>query len=337
MTAPTTLSANDPCWCGSGRRYKRCHRLADLDPERVAREQAERGERERRLAGRVRPGRVSPRRPVPEHIVRPSYALDPQGQDKLRESAAPKGAETIRLMRLAGRAAAEVLAEVGAAVRPGITTEELDVIAHEGCIARGGYPSPLGYGGSVMPFPKSVCTSVNEVICHGIPDSTVLRDGDIVNCDVTIYLDGVHGDTNATFLVGEVDEQSRHLVDVTRQCLDIGIAQVRPGALVRDIGRAIQAHAEGEGLGVVRDFVGHGVGRAFHSDPQVFHYDNPRASTRLEAGMTFTIEPMITVGDHHAEMWDDGWTAVTRDRSRTAQFEHTLLVTDDGVEVLTRV
>jgi methionyl aminopeptidase len=240
-------------------------------------------------------------------------------------------------MRRACRAAAEVLAEVGAAVRPGVTTDELDRIAHEACIARGGYPSPLNYGGSVMPFPKSLCTSVNEVICHGIPDSTVLADGDIVNCDVTIYLDGVHGDTNRTFLVGEVDEASRRLVEVTQECLDRGIAAVRPGAQVRDIGRAIQAHAEGQGYGVVRAFVGHGVGTSFHCEPQVFHYDNPQARQVLRPGMTFTIEPMITIGDWHHEMWDDGWTAVTRDRSRTAQFEHTLLVTDDGAEVLTAV
>ena len=234
-------------------------------------------------------------------------------------------------MRVAGRAAAEVLAEVGRAVRPGVTTDELDRVCHEACLARGGYPSPLGYNG----FPKSLCTSVNEVICHGIPDSTVLEDGDIVNCDVTIYLDGVHGDTNATFLVGDVDEASRRLVDVTRECLDLGIAAVRPGGTVRDIGRAIQAHAEGLGYGVVRSFVGHGIGTTFHAEPQVYHYDNPQARLRLEPGMTFTIEPMITIGDWHHELWDDGWTAVTKDRSRTAQFEHTLVVTDDGAEVLT--
>ncbi len=336
VTAPA-LAANDPCWCGSGRRYKRCHRLADLDPERAAREAAQREAAARQAASLVRPGRVSPRRPVPAHIPRPSYALDPRGHDKLRESGAPKDADTIARMRRAGRAAAEVLAEVGAAVAPGVTTDELDRVVHEACLARGGYPSPLGYGGAVMPFPKSVCTSVNEVICHGIPDSTVLRDGDIVNCDVTIYLDGVHGDTNATFLVGEVDEASRALVEVTRECLDLGIAAVRPGGTVRDIGRAVQAHAEGKGYGVVRAFVGHGVGRAFHSPPQVHHYDHPGATQRLEPGMTFTVEPMITIGDHEHVMWDDGWTAVTRDRSRSAQFEHTLLVTDDGAEVLTKL
>jgi methionyl aminopeptidase len=330
MSAPT-LAANDPCHCGSGRKYKRCHRISDLDPDRAAAEQARREEAEAYAARFVRPGRVSPRRAVPDHIARPPYADDPKGRPGARESADPKDAETIERMRRAGRAAAEVLQVVGAAVRPGVTTDELDAIAHEACIERGGYPSPLGYNG----FPKSLCTSVNEVICHGIPDSTVLKDGDIVNLDVTVYLDGVHGDTNATFLVGEVDEESKALVQVTRECLDLGIAAVKPGGTVRDIGRAIQAHAEGKGYGVVRAFVGHGIGRAFHSEPQVYHYDNPQARTPLVPGMTFTIEPMITIGDWRHEMWDDGWTAVTRDRSRTAQFEHTLVVTDDGAEILT--
>ncbi len=334
MTAPT-LAANEPCWCGSGRRYKRCHRMADLNPARVAEQGQRRLEAEARQVGWVRPGTVSPLREVPAWIPRPGYALHPHGLVRDRGSAAPKNPEDIARMRVAGRAAAEVLAEVGAAVAPGVTTNELDIVVHEACIARGGYPSPLGYGGSVMPFPKSVCTSVNEVICHGIPDSTVLKEGDIVNCDVTIFLDGVHGDTNATFLVGEVDESSRALVDVTRECLDVGIAQVRPGGIIRDIGRAIQTYAEGRGYGVVRSFVGHGVGRTFHSDPQVFHYDNPQARTKMLPGMTFTIEPMITIGDHRHEMWKDGWTAVTVDRSRTAQFEHTLLVTEDGVDILT--
>ena len=330
MTTPT-LSANDPCWCGSGRRYKRCHRLADLDPVRVEAELAERQRAAATAANQVRPGRQSPRREVPAGIPLPPYALDPRGRPGVRESAAPKDAETLAKMRVAGRAAAEVLAEVGAAVRPGVTTDELDAICHAACLARGGYPSPLGYNG----FPKSLCTSVNEVICHGIPDSTVLADGDIVNLDVTIYLDGVHGDTNATFLVGQVDERSRRLVEITRECLDVGIAAVQPGGRVRDIGRAIQAHAERHGYGVVRAFVGHGIGRAFHSEPQVYHYDNPQARMELLPGMTFTIEPMITIGDWRHEMWDDGWTAVTADRSRTAQFEHTVVVTDTGAEILT--
>ncbi len=300
--------ANDPCWCGSGRKYKRCHREG---------------------ASRVRPGQISPRRAVPEHIALPDYALTgkPGGEDE----APVKTPEVIERMRRAGRAAAEVLALTGAAVGVGVTGDDLDAICHEECIRRGGYPSPLNYRG----FPKSVCTSVNEVICHGIPDNRPLADGDIVNLDVTIYLDGVHGDTNATFLVGEVDEESRRLVRVTRECLDLGIAAVRPGRPLSDIGKAIQAHAEGHGFGVVRSFVGHGIGTAFHSPPNVSHYYDPRASTIMVPNMTFTIEPMITQGNWRPRMWDDGWTAVTTDGSRSAQFEHTMVVTEDGVEVLT--
>ncbi|HEV2890931.1 MAG TPA: type I methionyl aminopeptidase [Frankiaceae bacterium] len=321
----TTLAANDLCWCGSGRRYKRCHRLADLDPAAAAAKAAA-----AEPVRRVKPGRLSPPREVPAHIPRPDYAVTGTPV-RTRASGKPKTPDEIERMRRAGRAAAEVLQVVGAAVRPGITTDELDAIAHEECLKRGGYPSPLNYNG----FPKSLCTSVNEVICHGIPDSSVLDDGDIVNLDVTIFLDGVHGDTNATFLVGDVDEESRRLVRVTKECLDRGIAVVRPGAQVRDIGRAIQDHAEANGFGVVRAFVGHGIGTTFHADPQIPHYYDPRATTRLEAGMTFTIEPMITAGSWEHRMWDDDWTAVTADLKRTAQFEHTLLVTDDGAEILT--
>jgi methionyl aminopeptidase len=324
---PELLPAkNDACWCGSGRRYKNCHRLADLNPEAASQRAAVAPP-----VRRVRPGRVSPRRAVPSTIAVPPYLLTggiPQ------DEAGPRGPQTpdvIARMRKAGRAAAEVLALLGEAVRPGITTDELDALTHEECIRRGGYPSPLGYKG----FPKSVCTSVNEVICHGIPDSTRLREGDIVNCDVTIYLDGVHGDTNATFCVGEVDPVSARLVQVTRECLDLGIAAVRPGVEVRSIGAAIQPHAEAAGFGVIRDFVGHGIGEAFHPEPQIPHYDDGRSTQLLVPGMTFTIEPMISVGDWHMRMWDDGWTAVTADLSRSAQFEHMMVVTDDGVEVLT--
>ena len=320
-----TLSANDVCWCGSGRKYKRCHRLADLDPETAAARAAAAA-----AAVRVRPGRLSPMRTVPAHIGRPEYAESGR-PSRTRVSAKPKTPDEIARMRRAGRAAAEVLSIVGAAVRPGVTTDELDAIAHEECVQRGGYPSPLNYQG----YPKSLCTSLNEVICHGIPDSTVLRDGDIVNCDVTIFLDGVHGDTNATFLCGNVDDESRRLVEVTRECLDLGIAAVRPGGMVRDIGRAIQTHAEANGYGVVRAFVGHGIGTTFHADPQIPHYYDPSATTVLLPGMTFTIEPMITLGSWEHRMWDDGWTAVTVDGRRTAQFEHTLVVTDTGADVLT--
>ncbi len=242
-----------------------------------------------------------------------------------------KSADTVARMRKAGLAAGEVLDAVAAAIEPGVTTDQLDEIAHEAYIARGGYPSPLGYKG----FPKSVCTSVNEVICHGIPDDRELRDGDIVNVDVTIFLDGVHGDTNATFPVGVVDERSALLMIVTRECLGKAIDVVKPGAVTNEIGRAIQTHAESEGFGVVRTFCGHAIGKEFHGDLSIPHYDEPRALTVLEPGMTFTIEPMITMGSWRERIWPDGWTAVTADGLRTAQYEHTLVVTEDGVEVLT--
>ena len=307
-TTVVALKANDPCWCGSGRKFKRCHKAS---------------------TDHVRPGRLSPARPVPTEIPRPPYAET--GVPVRVPDGHVRTPEVIERMRRAGRAAAEVLQAVGAAVAPGVTTDELDAIAHEECIRRGGYPSPLNYGG----FPKSLCTSVNEVICHGIPDDRALVDGDIVNVDVTIFLDGVHGDTNATFPVGRIDRASADLIRVTRECLDLGIAAVEPGVPVNAIGRAIQAHAEGHGYGVVRSFVGHGIAEQFHTDLQIPHYENRRADTIIEPGMTFTIEPMITMGAWQHQLWDDGWTAVTVDRRRTAQFEHTLLVTDTGAEVLT--
>ena len=302
------LKANDPCWCGSGRKYKRCHKGAE---------------------GRLQPGRVSPMRPVPAGIARPDYAET--GHPRRRPEPAVKTPEIIERMRVAGRLAAEILAETGAAVRPGITTDELDVICHEACIRRGGYPSPLNYHG----FPKSVCTSVNEVICHGIPDDRALVEGDIVNLDVTIYIDGVHGDTNGTFAVGAVDTESARLVQTTRECLELAIDAVAPGRPISDIGRAIEGHATRQHLGVVRTFVGHGIGEQFHGEPSVPHFYTPSASTILQPGMVFTIEPMITQGAWRERIWADGWTAVTADGRRSAQFEHTLLVTDAGVEILT--
>jgi methionyl aminopeptidase len=234
-------------------------------------------------------------------------------------------------MRRAGAVAAEVLRLAGEFVRPGITTDEIDVYVHDLCVERNAYPSPLNYNG----FPKSVCTSANEVICHGIPDSRVLQDGDILNIDVTTYIGGVHGDTNATFFVGDVDPSSRHLVQVTEECMWLGIEAVQPGRPLSDIGRAIETHAKKHRYGVVRSFIGHGIGEQFHSDLQVLHYYDERANTIMRPGMTFTIEPMITLGAWQHRMWDDDWTAVTTDGKRTAQFEHTVLVTDDGYDVLT--
>ena len=234
-------------------------------------------------------------------------------------------------MRIAGRIAAEALQEVGRHVEPGVTTDRLDQIGHEFLCDHGAYPSTLGYRG----FPKSLCTSLNEVICHGIPDSTVISDGDIVNVDITAYIGGVHGDTNATFLAGEVDDESRLLVERTREATLRSIKAVAPGRTLNVVGRVIESYARRFGYGVVRDFTGHGIGTAFHSGLIVPHYDDPAADLILETGMTFTIEPMLTLGTIDYEIWDDGWTVVTRDRKRTAQFEHTILVTDTGSEILT--
>jgi methionyl aminopeptidase len=329
----TPPKSNDPCWCGSGRKYKRCHKTADsgvTDRDSVA-AGAARVLEQAGQATLVRPGLVSPRRPVPPEIPRPDYAASGRpgrGSGRLVKT----GEEIVRLRR-ACRAAAEILEQTGRAVAPGVTTDRLDVVCHEACIRHGGYPSPLNYHG----YPKSVCTSVNEVICHGIPDSRPLAEGEIVNLDVTIYLDGVHGDTNATFGVGEIDPASRQLIQVTRECLDKAIAVVGPDVPLNEIGRAIQTHAEANGFGVVRAFVGHGIGDTFHMAPQVPHYYDPRLTTRMQPGWVFTIEPMITMGDWHHRMWDDDWTAVTVDGSRTAQFEHTVLVTEQGADVLTGV
>ncbi len=275
-------------------------------------------------------GVVSPRLAVPGHIARPPYADD--GVVRRWNEDRVKSPETIERMRHAGAVAAEVLRLAGEMVKPGITTDAIDRYVHQLCIDRNSYPSPLNYNG----FPKSVCTSANEVICHGIPDSRMLESGDIVNLDVTCYIGGVHGDTNATFLVGDVDEASRQLVQVSEECMWHGIEAVVPGRPLSDIGRAIEAHAKKFKYGVVRAFIGHGIGEQFHTDIQVLHYYDSRASTIMRPGMTFTIEPMIAVGTwQHKMVFDDDWTAVTADGKRTAQFEHTCLVTDDGVEVLT--
>ena len=239
--------------------------------------------------------------------------------------------EVIEAMRVASRIAAQALAAGGAVVAPGVTTDEVDRVVHEFLIDHDAYPSTLGYKG----FPKSCCTSLNEVVCHGIPDSTVIADGDIVNIDVTAFVGGVHGDTNATFLAGAVAEEDRLLVERTREATQRAIRAVRPGRELNVVGRVIESYARRFGYGVVRDFTGHGIGRSFHSGLVVLHYDEPSVDTVLETGMTFTIEPMITLGTVDYDIWDDGWTVVTKDRARTAQFEHTVLVTADGAEILT--
>lgn len=285
---------------------------------------------ERAPLGTLTPGHLSAAREVPPSIERPEYVGKP--------SPAPftgseiNDPETIERIRRTARLSAQALQEVGQAVRPGITTDELDRIAHEFAVANNAYPSSLGYRG----FPKSICTSVNEVICHGIPDSTVLREGDIVNIDITLYREGVHGDNSATFLVGEVDDESALLVERTKKAMERGIRAVRPGREVNVIGRVIESYARRFDYGVVREFTGHGVGRAFHSGLIIPHYDAaPMYDDVMEPGMVFTIEPMLTLGSPEWEMWDDGWTVVTADRGRTAQFEHMVLVTDSGAEILT--
>ncbi|MEU6729638.1 type I methionyl aminopeptidase [Nonomuraea wenchangensis] len=276
----------------------------------------------------LQPGRVSPMRKVPAHIERPEYVG--KKRPKTGESDV-KSPEMIERMRVAGRIAAQALEEVGKHVRPGVTTDELDVVGHEFLLDHGAYPSTLGYKG----YPKSLCTSINEVICHGIPDDTVLRDGDIVNVDITAYIGGVHGDTDATFLVGEVDEESRLLVERTREAMMRAIRAVAPGRQLNVVGRVIEAYAKRFGYGVVRDFTGHGIGASFHSGLMVPHYDDPSLRVELVPGMTFTIEPMLTLGTIEYEIWPDKWTAVTADRKRTAQFEHTIVVTETGSEILT--
>jgi methionyl aminopeptidase len=277
----------------------------------------------------VTAGRLSPTLQVPDSIPAPEYV----GRPAPARFTGPevKDAATIDRMRVAGRIAAQALREVGRQVAPGVTTDELDRLGHEFLVSHGAYPSTLGYKG----FPKSLCTSVNEVVCHGIPDSTKLRDGDIVNIDITAYVDGVHGDTDATFLVGEVAEEDRLLVERTEEALRRAIAAVRPGRPINVIGRVIESYARRFGYGVVREFTGHGIGTAFHSGLVIPHYDDPHADRLIEEGMTFTIEPMLNLGTPQWRMWDDGWTVVTADGRRSAQFEHTILVTSGAPDILT--
>jgi len=277
----------------------------------------------------IAPAAISPRRPVPDSIPRPEYVDKPAPAPFTGSEV--KDAETIERIRVACRLAAQARDVVGAHVAPGVTTDELDRVGHEFLCDHGAYPSTLGY----KRFPKSLCTSVNEVVCHGIPDARVLENGDIVNIDITAYIDGVHGDTNATFLAGDVDEETGLLVERTREALGRAIKAVKPGRRVNVIGRVIEAYAKRFGYGVVREFTGHGIGSSFHSGLIIPHYDDPRFDDEIRPGMTFTIEPMLNLGTHEWVMWDDGWTVVTADGRRSAQFEHTLLVTSDGAEILT--
>ena len=285
---------------------------------------------ERAPLGNLKPGKISPRRPVPAHIDRPEYMYH-SGPEVITASDI-KTPETIEKIRKAGQIAAQALQAVGEAIRPGVTTDELDRIGHDFIISHDAYPSCLGY----MGFPKSLCTSINEVICHGIPDDRPLEDGDIINVDITAYYDGVHGDTCAMFEVGTVDEESHRLIERTREAMMRGIKAVRPGREINVIGRVIESYAHRFNYGVVRDYTGHGVGEAFHSGLIVPHYDTaPAHSEVMEEGMVFTIEPMLNLGGVEWEQWDDQWTVVTKDRGRSAQFEHTIVVTENGAEILT--
>ncbi len=287
-------------------------------------------------AGHLLPGRVGASRRVPERIARPEYVGRPgprphDGDDRYTE-------EEIGRIRTAARIAAQAVEEVAKAIRPGVTTDDLDAIGHDYLVAHDAYPSALGYRG----FPKSICTSINEVICHGIPDDTELRDGDVVKIDITAYQDGMHGDLCAAFPVGDVAPEAADLIDRTREALARGIRSVAPGREINVIGRAIESYARRFGYGVVRDYTGHGVGSTFHSGLVIPHYDAaPDHADLIEPGMVFTIEPMLTLGTPERpgtiawDEWVDGWTIVTRDRSLTAQFEHTIVVTERGSEILT--
>ena len=248
-----------------------------------------------------------------------------------------KSAEDIERMRIAGRLAAEVLDFIAPHVKPGVSTGELDRLCHDYMVeVQGTVPAPLNYAPpGYRPYPKSICTSVNHQVCHGIPGDKVLKNGDVVNIDVTVIKDGYHGDTSRMFYVGEPSIAARRLCDVTYECMWLGIAQVRPGATIGDIGQAIQTHAEKHGYSVVREFCGHGIGRRFHEEPQILHYGRAGTLDTLEAGMTFTVEPMINAGRREIKELADGWTIVTKDHSLSAQWEHTVLVTPTGYEVLT--
>jgi len=279
---------------------------------------------------KLKPGKPTPVRKVPDHIERPEYVWKDTVQEAMGEPFV-QTPETIEAMREASKIAANALKEAGAAVAPGVTTDEVDRVAHEYMCDHGAYPSTLGYLG----FTKSSCVSLNEIVCHGIPDTTVIQDGDIVNIDVTAYKNGVHGDTNATFLAGDVSEEHRLLVERTKESMMRGIKVAKPGREINVIGRVIESYANRFGYNVVRDFTGHGVGPTFHNGLVVLHYDSTAYRNVLEPGMTLTIEPMLNLGSLEYDIWSDDWTVQNRDGKFTAQFEHTIVITEDGNEILT--
>ncbi len=277
----------------------------------------------------MQPYPQSPRRPVPSSIPHPHY-VDRPAPDRY-EGPDVQTQETIEAMRESSRIASDAMYEAARAIAPGVTTDRLDAIAHEYMLDHGAYPSALGY----RHFPKSICTSVNEIVCHGIPDARPLEEGDLVKIDVTAFKNGVHGDNCATFGVGELDEESRLLMERTKEAMLRGIRAVKPGRETNVIGRVIESYAKRFGYGVVKEYTGHGVHSAFHSGLVILHYDNQVYRDVLEPGMTFTIEPMLTLGDPSSHVWDDDWTVATNDGSRCAQWEHTIVVTDTGAEILT--
>jgi methionyl aminopeptidase len=279
---------------------------------------------------KLKPGKPTPVRKVPDHIERPEYVWKDTVQEAMGEPFV-QTPETIEAMREASKIAANALKEAGAAVAPGVTTDEVDRVAHEYMCDHDAYPSTLGYLG----FTKSSCVSLNEIVCHGIPDTTVIQDGDIVNIDVTAYKNGVHGDTNATFLAGDVSEEHRLLVERTKESMMRGIKVAKPGREINVIGRVIESYANRFGYNVVRDFTGHGVGPTFHNGLVVLHYDSTAYRNVLEPGMTLTIEPMLNLGSLEYDIWSDDWTVQNRDGKFTAQFEHTIVITEDGNEILT--
>lgn len=280
--------------------------------------------------GQLIPGTLSSALSVPSGIRRPEYVGKPSPTPYEGDNVYDSG--DIERIRMAGRIAAGALDAVGAALRPGMTTAEVDAIGHDYVVSHGAYPSTLGYRG----YPKSSCTSLNEIICHGIPDDTVIDEGDILNVDITAFLEGVHGDTNRMFMLPGASQEVTDLVERTEESLRRGIKAVAPGRRVNVIGRAIESYAKRFGYGVVRDFTGHGVGTNFHSGLIIPHYDSaPQYDDIMEVGMVFTIEPMLTLGTHEWNMWDDNWTVVTKDASWTAQYEHTIVVTETGAEILT--
>lgn len=276
------------------------------------------------------PGTPTPIRKVPDSIERPEYVWKDSVQENVGEPWV-QTPEVVEAMRESSRIAADALSAAGAVVAPGVTTDEIDRVAHEYMCDHGAYPSCLGYRG----FPKASCISLNEIVCHGIPDTTVVQDGDIVNIDVTAYKNGVHGDTNATYLAGDVAEEHRLLVERTYAAMWRGIKAVKPGREINVIGRVIEAYAKRFGYSVVRDFTGHGVGPTFHNGLVVLHHEEPAYDTVLEPGMTLTIEPMLNLGDLPYDIWDDDWTVQNKDGKWSAQFEHTMVVTETGVDVLT--